>query len=71
VRAAGPAADTLRAQLRDARWALADARWRSLYSRRDAPDPAEVRGVAALVAPGPGAPVARRGVAPPARGEGS
>src|SRR5215213_10466751 len=71
VRPGGPASDTLRAQLRDARWVLVDARWRSLYSRRDAPEVEDVREVAALVAPGLAGAVAQRGGAPPVRGEGS
>jgi hypothetical protein len=51
ARADGPLADTARAQMRDARWVLVDAESRALYSRRSAPDPAEVRALAGLLAP--------------------
>lgn len=71
VRARGAAGDTLRAQVGGARWALLDADFRALYSRRDAPEPREVRDIASLVAPAPGA-VARAERTPSVRGgEGS
>jgi hypothetical protein len=65
----GALADTARAQLRDARWALLDADSRALYSRRDAPDPEQIRALASLLAPTGTFAAAEKGSAVIAQGE--
>jgi len=53
VRFSGASADTLRAEIREARWLVLDRSSRVLYSRRSAPSADELRGVVSLLSAAP------------------